>query len=127
MGRQCWGEGLLSHLGVLRAAEHKGLVDAPQAGAHHEPALLLLTAHVLLQGAGPSTGGGGVGGGVAKLMQVDALLAEVQQQVALVLADEDGGDAALLLYGQPGQLCPTLQIIYSYLNMKTPLFWVFSN
>ena len=49
-------------------------------------------------------------------MQMDALLIEIEQQVALILANEDGGDAALLFYGQPCQLCATFQVVYPHLN-----------
>ena len=110
----------MTHLAILRAAEHKGLVDAAQAGAHHKAALLFLAAYILLHRACPSTWGWAVGGGVAQLMQVDALLVEVEQQVALILADEDGGDAAVLLYGQPCQLCTTFQIVDPHLHISTP-------
>lgn len=106
----------MTHLAVLRATEHKGLVDAAQAGAHHKAALLFLAAHILLHWARPSSGGGAVGGGVPQLMQMDALLVEIQQQVTLILADKDGRDAALLFYGQPCQLCTTFQVVYSYLD-----------
>lgn len=105
-----------THLAVLRAAEYKGLVDAAQAGAHHKATLLFLAANILLHRAGPSAWGGAVGGGVAQLMQMDTLLIEVEQQVALILANEDGGDAAFLFYRQPCQLCATFQIKYPYLN-----------
>ena len=108
--------GCETHLAVLRAAEHKGLVDAAQAGAYHKATLLFLAAHILLHRAGPSAWRGAVGGGVAQLMQMNALLIEVEQQVALILANEDGGDAALLFYCQPCQLCATFQIIYAHLN-----------
>ena len=94
----------LADLAVLRATKHKSLVETTQARPHHKAALVLLAAHVLLHRASPSSWGGAVGGRVAQLMQVDALLVEVEQQVALVLADEDGSDAALLLYGQTRQL-----------------------
>ena len=89
----------MSHLAVFRAAEHEGLIDAAQAGAHHKAPLLFLAAHILLHRARPSSRGGAVGGGVPQLMQVDSLLVEIQQQVTLILTDKDRGDAALLFYG----------------------------
>lgn len=49
-------------------------------------------------------------------MQVYTLLSQVEQQVALILADKHAGDAALLLYGQPCQLSTGLQVVYSDLQ-----------
>ena len=120
----------MTHLAVLGATEHKGLVDAAQAGAHHKATLLFLAAHILLHRARPSAWGGAVGGGVAQLMQMDALLIEIEQQVALILADKDGGDAALLFYGQPCQLCTAFQVVYPHLNKRvvgetgTSIWWM---
>ena len=104
-----------THPGVFRATENKGLINTPKAGPHNKAALLFLVAHVLLNGPHASIRGGSVSDRIPQLMQVDALLSQIEQQMPLILADKHASDAALLFYSQPCQFHPSLQIVYPHL------------